>query len=80
METEEQLNEQLADILVKIDKTKRELKALRRHPMESSRGKPRPSFITNKERMSEVEEATKQLDILKQREYEIRAKMHSGNQ
>ena len=34
METEEQLNEQLADILVKIDKTKRELKALRGHPME----------------------------------------------
>ena len=30
--------------------------------------------------MIEVEEATKQLDILKQREYEIRAKMHSGNQ
>jgi len=80
METEEQLNEQLADILVKMDKTKRELKALRRHPMESSRGKPRPSSITSKERMIEVEEATKQLDILKQREYELRAKMHSGNQ
>ncbi len=80
METKEQLNEQLADILVKMDKTKRELKALRRHPMESSRGKPRPSSITSKERMIEVEEATKQLDILKQREYELRAKMHSGNQ
>ena len=80
METKEQLYEQLADILVKMDKTKRELKALRRHPMESSRGKPRPSSITSKERMIEVEEATKQLDILKQREYELRAKMHSGNQ
>ena len=80
MKKEQQLNEQLAVILVKIDKTKRELKALRRHPMESSRGKPRPSFITSKERMIEVEEATKQLDVLKQREHEIRAKMHSGNQ
>ena len=80
MKKEQQLNEQLADILVRIDKAKRELKALRRHPMESPRGKPRPSFITSKERMIEVEEATKQLDILKQREYEIRAKMHSGNQ
>jgi len=73
MKKEQQLNEQLADILVKIDKTKRELKAL-------PRGKPRPSFITSKERMIEVEETTKQLDILKQREYEIRAKIHSDNQ
>jgi hypothetical protein len=79
MEIEEELNKQLEDILVKMNKAKRELKALRRHPTESSRGKARPSFITSKERMIEVEEATKQLDILKQREHEIRAKMRSGN-
>ena len=32
METEEELNKQLEDIVAKIDKAKRELKALRRHP------------------------------------------------
>ena len=79
METEEEFNKQLEDILVKIDKAKRELKALRRHPTESSKGKPRASFITGKERMIEADEAAKQLDTLKQREHEIRAKLHSGN-
>jgi hypothetical protein len=79
LETEEEFNKQLEDILVKIDKAKRELKALRRHPTESSKGKPRASFITGKERMIEADEAAKQLDTLKQREHEIRAKLHSGN-
>jgi hypothetical protein len=79
METEEELNKQLEDIVAKIDKAERELKALRRHPMESSRGKPRTSFIAGKERMIEAAEAAKQLDTLKQREHEIRAKLHSGN-
>ena len=79
METEEELNKQLEDIVAKIDKAKRELKALRRHPAESSKGKPRASFIADKERMIEVAEAAKQLDTLKQREHEIRAKLHSGN-
>jgi hypothetical protein len=79
METEEELNKQLEDIVAKIDKAKRELKALRRHPTESSKGKPGASFITGKERMLEAAEAAKQLDTLKQREHEIRAKLHSGN-
>ena len=79
MGIEEGLNKQLEDIVAKIDKAKRELKALRRHPTESSKGKPRASFITGKERMIEVAEAAKQLDILKQREHEIRAKLYSGN-
>lgn len=79
METEEEFNKQLEDILVKIDKAKRELKALRRHQTESSKGKPRASFITGKERMIEADEAAKQLNTLKQREHEIRAKLHSGN-
>ncbi|HUW45154.1 MAG TPA: hypothetical protein VMW50_05090 [Dehalococcoidia bacterium] len=79
METEEELNKQLEDIVAKIDKAKRELKALRRHPAESSKGKPRASFIADKERMIEVAEAAKQLDTLKQREHEIRVKLHSGN-
>lgn len=79
METEEELNKQLEDIVAKIDKAKRELKALRRHPTESSKGKPRASFITGKERMIEAAEAAKQLDTLNQREHEIRAKLHAGN-
>jgi hypothetical protein len=79
METEKELNKQLEDIVAKIDKAKRELKALRRHPTESSKGKPRTSFITGKERMIEAAEAAKQLDTLTQREHEIRAKLPSGN-
>ena len=79
METKEELNKQLEDILAKIDKTERELKALRRHQTESSKGKPRASFITGKEWMIEADEASKQLDTLKQLEYEIRAKLNSDN-
>jgi hypothetical protein len=79
METEEELNKQLEDMVAKIDKAERELKALRRHPTESSRGKPGSSFIARKERMIAAAEAAKQLDTLKQREHEIRAKLHSGN-
>jgi len=79
METEEELNKQLEDIVTKIDKAKRELKALRRHPTQSSKGKPRASFITGKEQMIEAAEAAKQLNTLEQREHEIRAKLQSGN-
>jgi len=79
MEAEEELNKQLKDIVVKIDKAERELKALRRHPTEVSKGKTRVSFITGKERMVEAAEAAKQLDNLKRRDQEIRAKLHLGN-
>jgi hypothetical protein len=79
METEEELNKQLEDIVAEIDKAERELKALRRHPTEISKGKPRASFIAGKERMIEAAEAARQLDTLKQREQETRAKLHSGN-
>ena len=80
METKEELNKQLEDIVTKIDKAKRELKALRRHPAESSKGKPRASFIAGKGQMIEAAEAAKQLNTLEQREHEIRAKLQSGNQ
>ena len=79
METEEQLNTQLNDIVARIDETRRELKALRRHPTEGSKGKGRATFITGKERMIAAVEAAKQLDELKQREQEIRAKLDSEN-
>lgn len=55
------------------------LKALRRHPTEGSKGKARASFITGKEQMIEAAKAAKQLDKLKQREQEIRARLYSDN-
>lgn len=79
MGAEEELNKQLKDIVVKIDKDERELKALRRHPTELSKGKTRVSFITGKEQMVEAAEAAKQLDNLKRREQEIRDKLHLRN-
>jgi hypothetical protein len=79
METEEELNKQLEEIVTEIDRVKRELKALRRHATESSKGKPRASFITGKEQMIEAAEAAKQLNTLKERENEVRAKLQLGN-
>ena len=79
MATAKKLNKELEDTLAKIDKAKRELKALRRRQAEGAKGKPGASFITGKEGMIEVEEAVKRLDALKQREREIRAKLQSGN-
>ncbi len=79
MDSEEELNKQLEDIVTKIDKTKRELKALRRHQAEGVKGRPGAGFITGKEWRIEADEAAKQLDILKQREHEIRSKLQSGN-
>ena len=79
MATEKKLNKELEDVLAKIDKAKRELKALRRQQAEGTKGKFGASFITGKERLIEVEEATKRLDALKQRENEIRARLQSGN-
>jgi ribosomal protein L29 len=79
MDTQEELNKQLEDIATKIDKAKRELKALRRHQAEGAKGRPGASFITGKEWRIEADEAAKQLDTLKQREHEIRSKLHSGN-
>ena len=79
METEEELNKQLEDIVTKIDKTRRELKALRRHQAEGMKGRPGASFITGKEWRIEADEAAKQLDTLRQREHDIRNKLRSGN-
>jgi len=79
MDTEEELNKQLEDILTKIRKTKRELKALRRHQAEGSKGRPGASFITGKEWRIEADEAAKQLNTLRQREHEIRGKLRSGD-
>jgi len=79
METEEELNTQLNDIVARIDETRRELKALRRHPAEGSKGKGRATFITGKDKAIAATDAARQLDDLKQREQGIRAKLHSEN-
>jgi hypothetical protein len=79
MATKKKLNEELEDILARIGKAKRELKALRRRQAEGAKGKPGAGFITGKEGMIEVEEAVKRLDILNQREREIRDKLQSSN-
>ncbi len=79
METEEKLNKEREDILTKIDRLNRELKALRGHQAESAKGKPRASFITGKQRMIEADGVAEQLDMLRQREHEIRTKLHSDN-
>jgi hypothetical protein len=79
MDTEEDLNKQLEDIVTEIGKAKRELKTLRRRQAEGAKGKPRASFITAKEWKTEADEAAKQLDRLEQREHEIRTKLRSAN-
>ena len=79
MDTEEELTQQLEDIVTRIDKTKRELKALRRHQAEGSKGRSGASFITGKEWRIEADDTAKQLDTLKQLEREIRTKLDSGN-
>jgi hypothetical protein len=79
MDTEEELNKQLEDTIAKIDKTRRELKALRRHQAEGAKRRPGASFITGKESKIAADEAAKQLDTLKQREHEIRTKLQSGD-
>jgi len=79
METEEELNKELEDILTRIGKLNRELKALRRHQAEGAKGKLGASFITRREQMIKADEVAKQLDTVRQREHEIRTKLHSGN-
>jgi len=75
MGTQEDLNRQLEDVLVKIDEARRELKAMRRHPAEGARGKAAASFISGRERMIQAVEAEKHLDELKRQESEIRARL-----
>jgi len=76
METKEELNEQLKDIAVKIDKAVRGLKALRRPPTEAAGARGKASFISSRQRMIEIAEAEKRLDVLRQRHKEIRDKLH----
>jgi hypothetical protein len=75
VQTKEEFEQELADVLVKIDKAEKKLKSLRRAPTDVSRGKTRMSFITKKEQMAEAAEVTRELDNLRRQELEIRDKL-----
>ena len=75
MQTEQELEQELADVLVKIDRAEKRLRSLRRPPTDVSKGKTRISFITKKEQMAEAAEVSRELDNLRRREPEIRDKL-----
>lgn len=78
-ESKEKLLKQLDDITAKIEAARRDLKALRRHPAEGSKGKGKAVFISGKQQMAAAAEAEKQLDHLRQQEQEIQAKLQAEN-
>ena len=75
MQTKEELMQELAGVLTKIDKADRKLKSLARSPADVSKGRTRVSFITKRELMAEAAEVMKERDNLKRRELEIRDKL-----
>ncbi|MFP3898590.1 MAG: hypothetical protein ACLFVD_04705 [Dehalococcoidia bacterium] len=80
MDKKEDFDKQLEDIVAAIEEARRELKALRRHPAELSRGRARPGFITGRERMIEAARAEQRLQTLREQEQELRAKLQSRQQ
>ena len=80
VQTNEELEHELADVLTKIGKADKKLKRLRRPPTDVSRGRTRVSFITNRELMAEAAEIMKERDNLKRRELEIRDKLQSHSE
>jgi ribosomal protein L34E len=80
VQTKEELEQELADVLVKIDRAEKRLRSLRRPPTDVSKGKTRISFITKKEQMAEAAEVSRELDSLRRREPEIRGKLQLHSQ
>ncbi|MBE9470344.1 MAG: hypothetical protein IMY78_03760 [Chloroflexi bacterium] len=80
MQTKEELEQELADVLGKIDKAEKRLRSLRRPPTDVSKGKTRISFITKKEQIAEAAEVMRELDNLGRREPEIRDKLQLHSQ
>jgi hypothetical protein len=78
-ESKEDLIKQLDEVTANIEAARRELKALRRHPAEGSKGKGKAVFISGKEQMAAAAEAEKRLDSLRQQEQEIRARLQTEN-
>ncbi|MBN2187212.1 MAG: hypothetical protein JW732_07175 [Dehalococcoidia bacterium] len=75
MQAKQKLEHELADVLVKMDKTEKRLKRLRRTPTDVPKGRIGVSFVAARNQMAEAEEVTKELDDLKRRELEIRSKL-----
>lgn len=75
MRAEKELRQELADLAVKAASAEKKLKILRRRPAGFPGGKQGASFVTTRESMSEAQEIARQLDALRQRELEIRAKL-----
>jgi hypothetical protein len=75
VQTNEELEHELADVLTKIGKADKKLKRLRRPPTDVSKRRIGVSFITNRNQMAEAEEVMKELADLKRRELEIRDKL-----
>jgi ribosomal protein L34E len=80
VQTKEELEQELADVLGKIDKAEKRLRSLRRPPTDVSKGKTRISFITKKEQIAEAAEVMRELDNLRRREPEIRDKLQLHSQ
>jgi hypothetical protein len=75
VQTKKALEQELADVLAKIDRAEKRLRSLRRPPTDVSKGKSRISFITKKEQMAEAVEVSRELDDLRRREPQIRDKL-----
>jgi len=80
VQTKEELERELADVLVKIDRAEKRLRSLRRPPTDVSKGKTRINFITKKEQMAEAAEVSRELDNLRRQEPEIRGKLQLHGQ
>jgi hypothetical protein len=75
MQREKELREELAELTIKAVRAEKRLRRLRRPPAGPTRGRQTTSFVAARESMAEAEEVARQLDALRQREREIRAKL-----
>lgn len=75
MHGEKELREELAELATKAARAEKKLRKLRRPPTAPPRGRQTASFVAARESKVEAEEVARQLDALRQREREIRAKL-----
>ncbi len=75
MHGEKELREELAELATKAARAEKRLRRLRRPPAGPTRGRQTTSFVEARESKVEAEELVSQLDALRQREREIRAKL-----
>jgi ribosomal protein L34E len=80
VQTREELEQELADVLTKVDKAEKRLRSLRRPPTDVSKGRTRISFVTKREQMAEAAEVSRELENLRRRGPEIRDKLRLHSQ